>query len=354
MKAERVEKDEIVRLTSAEMYALISASLPLLFLDKNAFITHVSANYKSCHSAVCDRTVLQSAISDGFELLCKFCRGDLEAFDGTGHVFSLELPPYTNGVFFRVSPCGESVNMLCLVKNEAELSAVLSLAEYTVTGDVRRFLEENSEAAVNSLLYNVFALREVEDDMSAYEAYLITRGLSERIGRRRIRAFSTVCFNGYADERNAAHISGLCPSSYALAFMSALRLLDAVSDSKIINVSFYGSGAIQTEVSTEAETFFGIHEYSGYLHGLIPCITEGIVPLVSAALSADEASLTAEAVVRNGKVSIVLSSAGAEYPVMDFKLDDVNERLDRLFDLALTQSFLHEFILPQEAVPTEE
>ncbi len=355
MKTETAGKCETIRLTPAETFVAVSSLFPVLFLDKNALITDVSEIYKSCHGIPDDRTLLQSAVTDGLELLGEFCRYDAEDFDYTAHVFTIDHHFYDRGVFFRIKTYGEAVNMMCLTKNEDELSAAVSLAENILSDSVRSIMEVNRTELNNIPFYRVLALHGEEDDMSVYDAYLITRGFSERLGRRRLQAFSKIRFDGYADERAAAHLSGMCPSSYALAIMAAFSMMDMVSDSKVIDVAFYGgSGALQTEISTEAADLFGISEYAGYLHGLIPCVGTGLVPLARAVLSAKEASLTAEVRIRDGKVSVVLSSEGVAYPAMDFKYDNISERIDKLFDFACARLSLSEFILPSEAVSREE
>lgn len=326
-------KADAVRLSPAETFALAASSLPLVFLDKNAVVTHTSVKNKSCHGILGDRTVLENEVKNCLSQIRElYGEGSPNA---NGQVFDLGSGPYEKGVFLRLRPCGEEVNMLCLTKNEAELALALSLAENTISDNSPRLTYLKGPNLDNSPYCKTFALRGDEDDMSAYEAYLITRGFSERMNRRLSRSFSETVFTGYADEKTSVHVTGLCPSSYALALTSALCLADAVSDSKIISVHYYGGCAVQTEIITEADSFFGVGDYSGSLHGLIPCVTDGLSHLVAASLAAEEAHLTAEVSVRGGTVSITLVTAGLEYPALDFKYDDLSKRLDSLFSYAV-------------------
>ncbi|MBQ6789396.1 MAG: hypothetical protein IJO81_04350 [Clostridia bacterium] len=326
---------------SAEAFAALSASKPLLFLDRNANITDTSAKYKSCHGKICDRTVLQGAVGDGYELFRAMCRGTSERGQECSHVFRLDLYCYRYAVLYRLDVCGEAVNVLCLAKNEAELDCCRA---------------SNETAGVPWGPCDVATMPSVlceEDDMSAYEAYLVARGLAERWGRR--LTCSKISFSGYADDRSSSHVEGLSPSAFSLTVMSVIKLLDASTDSRMIKICFYGGSAVQMEASTDALSFFGVSRYSGRLTGLLSCVTEGTVPLICAVLAAESAGLTAEAEVCDGMISIVLSSTGAQYPAMDFKFDDIPDRIDKLFDKAsVLLSAASDITLPQEGAEGEE
>ena len=318
---------------NAEEFASLSSLVPMLFLDKNANITDVSAKYKSCHGEIGDRTVLQDAVGDGYELLRTLCRSISEERNEDAHVFGIALHRYRYAVLYRMDVCSERVNVLCLAKSEAEISSFCSSYDAAGTASENGFESKS-------------VLRE-EDDLSSYEAYLMARGISERMGRR--MTFSHVSFNGYADDRSSSHVAGLCPDAFALALMSVIKLLDTVTDSRTITVSFYGGSAVRMEVSTDAGELFGVSEYSGYLHGLLPCISAGTVLLICTVLSAEKAGLAAEASVRDGKVNIVFSSEGAQYPAMDFKFDDISERIDTLCEkISVLLSMTADAISPQE------
>ncbi len=339
----------VLRLTLTETFTLLVSSLPVLFLDKSANITDVSAKYKSCHGIPCDRTVLQNSMGDSYEKLCKLCSGISEGDDGMCCVFPIELNFYTNGVFIRIAASTETVNMLCLVKTEEERSLAMSLAENVLTEETANTLISLTPKWNTEQIFREFSLSELEDDLSSYEAYLITRGFAERINRGRIRGFSKISFDGYADERISAHVEGLRAAPYADAIMKLFFLLDKMTDSKKISVVFYGGASVQIEMFTESEAFFGVADYAGYLHGLISCVNEGTVPLVEAVIASEEASLTTEVQLRDGRLSFIISSEGAQYPVMDFKFEDECERIDKLFDFACAK-----LILPQEGSEAEE
>ena len=349
-KKAETDQGNDVSITPAQAFAVITAVFPTVFFHKNADIIYVSEKYKSCHGVFCDRTVLQSTVADEYGLFAEYCRNVPEATQVLRRAVALDLPPYRGGVFVRLALCDTAVDMLCLTQTDDELSSVLSLADGYVNGSVCRLLDKRISASDKARLAKIFSLREEEDDMSAYEAYLITRGFSERMNRLHAQALSSVSFNGYADKSNARHVAGLTPASYAAAFTAVLYLLDAVSADKKIDVSFYGGTAVQAEISTEALDIFDVSEYSGYLYGLTSCVRFGLIPLISAAALVEEASLTAEVVMRDGKISVVLTSLGAEYPAMDFKFEDAELCIDDLFDMACAVSCLYDIILPREEV----
>ena len=324
-------KADVVLAVSAEEFAVLSATKPLLFLDKNANITDTSAKYKSCHGKIRDRTVLQGAVGDGCELLRMLCRGAAAGRNEGAYTFDIVLHCYRYAFFRRVDVCGEIVNVLFLAQSEAETA---------------------EQCAWDGILKGAPDLYD-EDDVSAYEAYLAARGISERMGRR--LTCSKIIFNGYADDRSSSHVAGLNPGSFALAVTSVIKLLDEVTDGRTLKVSFYGGSAVQLEASAEAEAFFGVSEYSGSLQGLLPAVTEGVVPLICTVLAAEGAGFSAEAEVREGKVSILFSSAGMQYPAMDFKYDDISGRIDKLFEKSCSVlSAAYGITSPQEGAGAEE